>query len=56
MTNLEEKASGAAKEVVGEVLGDGRLAEEGRQRTKAQEAASERKEPEGPFEGLQKLT
>jgi uncharacterized protein YjbJ (UPF0337 family) len=53
MGKLTDKAVGKAKQVVAEVTGDGKLAEEGKEQVKSGE-----KEPalKKPFEDLDKLT
>jgi uncharacterized protein YjbJ (UPF0337 family) len=59
MAKVKDKTAGLAKEVSGEILGDGKLAEEGRAQRrgdKASEKALEEQKPLGPLEHLRNLT
>jgi uncharacterized protein YjbJ (UPF0337 family) len=51
MSKLKEKVVGKTKQVVAEVTGDGKLAEEGREQVKKGE-----QEPTPPFGDLNQLT
>jgi hypothetical protein len=58
MTSLKDRAAGTAKEIAGEVLGDGRLAEDGKRQKQhgppvSDEAAAE---PANPLAPLRHLT
>jgi uncharacterized protein YjbJ (UPF0337 family) len=54
MADLKDKAAGKAKEIAGEILGDGNLAEEGKQQKN--ERHEEKDAEPDPLEGLRKLT
>ncbi|MCK1514110.1 CsbD family protein [Bradyrhizobium sp. 190] len=54
MADLKDTATGKAKEIAGEILGDGNLAEEGKQQK--DERHEEKDAEPGLFEGLRKLT
>jgi uncharacterized protein YjbJ (UPF0337 family) len=55
MADLKDKAIGKTKEIAGEILGDGNLAEEGKRQKKGERSEEKDAEP-GPLEGLRKLT
>jgi uncharacterized protein YjbJ (UPF0337 family) len=52
MTNVKEKLAGKAKQVVAEVTGDGKLAQEGKEQSKKADTEPAVK----PFGNLDKLT
>ena len=54
LADLNDKTAGKAKEIAGEILGDGNLAEEGKQQ-KDERHEEKDAEPDPP-EGLRKLT
>ena len=59
MVKARDKAAGLAKELSGEISGDGKLAEEGRAQRrgdKASEKVLEEQKPVGPLEQLRNLT
>ena len=61
MTNLKDKTAGTVKEIAGEIIGDGALAEEGNKQRKPPPPADQppsTEPPSGPdpFEALRKLT
>jgi uncharacterized protein YjbJ (UPF0337 family) len=55
MAHLKDKAIGKTKEIAGEILGDGNLAEEGK-RQKKEERHEEKDAEPGPLERLRRLT
>jgi uncharacterized protein YjbJ (UPF0337 family) len=56
MGNQLDKADGAIKEVVAEILGDGNLQEEGRRQRKMAEREKKPNPPKSPAENLHDLT
>jgi hypothetical protein len=52
MGKLQDKVAGKTKQIVAEVIGDGKLAEEGKEQTKK----SEQEKPAKPLGNLDRLT
>lgn len=55
MADLKDTAIGKTKEIAGEILGDGNLAEEGKRQKKGEPPEEKDADP-GPLERLRKLT
>jgi uncharacterized protein YjbJ (UPF0337 family) len=51
----KEKLVGKTKQLIGEVTGDGKLVEEGKQQEKAEQGKDDQ-DREGPFQKLNQLT